>query len=244
VKIQKWLISLVALALIAGTAWVLTWLKANQKLGQPGIKATPIPGSVRMKIDLPERVLDFTSSNVPESELVLSYLPKDTSYEERYYMLPDGSPGVYATVILMGADRTSIHRPEYCLLGQGWNPEKKTEVSVPIERPRHYELPMMRWDVSTTVKTPEGRKQELHGVYLFWFVADNEQTTGNVQLQCYLIRDLLLKRVLQRWAYVSFFSICAPGQEETTFARMKKLIAASVPEFQLPPKSANAAPPP
>ena len=81
------------------------------------------------------------------------------------------------------------------------------------------------------------------GVYVFWFVADDEQTTGNVQFQCYLVRDLLLKGVLQRWAYISYFSVCLPGQEEATFERMKKLIAASVPEFQLPLRSAKAAPP-
>jgi hypothetical protein len=46
---------------------------------------------------------------------------------------------------------------------------------------------------------------------------------------------LLRTGVLQRWAYVSYFSACEPGQEDATFARMEKLIAASVPEFQLPP---------
>jgi hypothetical protein len=40
---------------------------------------------------------------------------------------------------------------------------------------------------------------------------------------------------LQRWAYVSYFSICTPGQEDAAFERMNKLIAASVPEYQLPP---------
>jgi hypothetical protein len=29
--------------------------------------------------------------------------------------------------------------------------------------------------------------------------------------------------------------VCAPGQEEATFERMKKLIAAAVPEFQRVP---------
>jgi len=77
-----------------------------------------------MKIDLPERVPDFTSTNVPESEVELGYFPKDTSYARRFYQAPDGF-GVSTTVILMGADRTSIHRPEYCLLGQGWSIDKK-----------------------------------------------------------------------------------------------------------------------
>jgi hypothetical protein len=73
------------------------------------------------------------------------------------------------------------------------------------------------------------------GISVFWFVADNEQTTGNVQLQCYLVKDLLCTGVLQRWAYVSCFAVCAPGQEDAAFERMEKLIAASVPEYQLPP---------
>ncbi len=59
-KQSKWLIFCIAFGLIASTAFALSWLRANQKLGQPGIIATPIPGNVMMKIDLPEYVLDFT----------------------------------------------------------------------------------------------------------------------------------------------------------------------------------------
>jgi hypothetical protein len=242
-KNQKWLVLFVVLFLIAGTAGTLTWLKGHQKLGQPGIKAVPIPRSLAMKIDLPEHVLDFTSTNVPESEIELGYFPKDTSFAERCYTSPDNSPGIYATVILMGADRTSIHRPEYCLVGQGFSCDEKKVVDIPVEGPKPYQLPVSKWKISRSAQQPGGQNVKISGVYVFWFVADNEQTTGNVQFQCYLVRDLLLKGILQRWAYISYFSVCWPGQEEATFARMKKLIAASVPEFQLPPKAANAASP-
>src|ERR1700689_2034808 len=112
-KNQKWLIFFTALVLMAGTSGLLLRLKANQKLGQPGVKFAPIPGSVAVKIDLPERVLDFTSTNVPEPGVVLSYLPKDTSYTERHYQSSDGLD-VTGTIVLMGADRTSIHKPDYC----------------------------------------------------------------------------------------------------------------------------------
>ena len=54
-----------------------------------------------MKIELPESVLDFTSTNVPEPEVVLGYLPKDTSFADRYYLAPDGF-WVNVTIILMG----------------------------------------------------------------------------------------------------------------------------------------------
>lgn len=242
-KIQKSLILLMVLALIAVTGGTLTWFKRHQKLGQPGIKATPIPGSVAMKIDLPAKVLDFTSTNVPESDVELGYFPKDTSFVERWYTSPDDSPGISATVILMGADRTSIHRPEYCLVGQGFTCDQKEVVDIPVAGPMPYRLPVAKWKVSRLVQQPDGQNVKISGVYAFWFVADNEHTTGIVPFQCYLVRDLLLKGILQRWAYVSYFSQCLPGQEEATFARMQKLIAASVPEFQLPPQTAMAAPP-
>ena len=233
-KNPKWLMVFIALTLMAGTAVALTRLKANQKLGQPGIKAAPIPGSLMMRIDLPEHVLDFASTNVAESEVELNYFPKDTSYARRIYQAPDGF-GVSTTIIMMGADRTSIHRPEYCLMGQGWNIETKAVVKIPIAGATPYELPVMKWVASKTVPTPDGQKQEVRGLYVFWFVADNEMTTGNVQLQCDLVRDLLFTGILQRWAYISYFAYCLPGQEDATFERMKGLIAASAPEYQWPP---------
>jgi hypothetical protein len=239
-KKSQWLVLLIVMVLIAGTAGALTWFKKYQKLGKPGIKATAIPGSVMMKIDLPERVLDFASTNVPEPEVVLGYLPKDTSYAERIYTAPDGF-WVQNTVILMGADRTSIHRPEFCLPGQGFQINSKTVVHIPIERPHPYELPVMKWVISKSVQAYDGQKQNVSGLYVFWFVADNERSTGIVPMQLQMMRDQLLTGVLQRWAYISYFAICEPGQENAAFERVKKLIAASVPEFQLVPGEKNVA---
>jgi Protein of unknown function (DUF3485) len=233
-KKNQWLILLIVMGLIAGTAGALTWFKKHQELGKPGIKAIAIPGSVMMKINLPEHVLDFTSTNVPEPEVVLDDLPKDTSYAERLYTAPDGFY-VQATMILMGADRTSIHRPEFCLPGQGFQISSKTVVNIPIDGTQHYQLPVMKWVISKSVQTADGQKQKIGGLYVFWFVADNEESTGIVPMLFQMIHDQLFTGVLQRWAYVSYFAICEPGHEDAAFERVKKLIAASVPEFQLPP---------
>ena len=233
-KKQKWLLFFVALALIAGTVGVLNRLKTSQRLGEPGIKSTPIPGSVNRNIDLPERVLDFTSTNVPESELVLGYLPKDTSYAERHYQSPDGLD-VISTVVLMGADRTSIHKPDYCLPGQGWHIDSRSVVSLSIGGERPYKLPVAKWLLTTSLQTPDGGKQNVGGVYVFWFVADNEETPDFYSFLRRLTFDFFRTGVLQRWAYVSYFANCEPGQEDAIFARMEQLIAASVPAFQPPP---------
>lgn len=233
-KHQKWIILSVALVLIAGTAGALTWLRANQKLGRPGIKAEAIPGSVMMKINLPERALDFTSTNVPEPQLVLDYLPPDTSYAERIYTAPDGFR-VQTAIVLMGADRTSIHKPDYCLPGKGWIIREKSVVNIPVAGPQSYQLPVAKWVLGQSFQTPDGQKQQVSGLYVFWLVADGEETPDNYQRMWWQARDLLRTGVLQRWAYISCFSVCAPGQEDAAFERMRKLIAATVPEYQLPP---------
>src|SRR5450759_865383 len=165
------------------------------------------------------------------ADVVAGDLPKDTSYAGRLYTATNGLQ-INSTIILMGADRTSIHKPDYCLPGQGWSINEKTVVNIPVAGPQNYQLPVAKWIIGNVYQTPDGQKHEVSGLYVFWFVADGEQTADNYQRMWWLGRDLLRTGVLQRWAYVSFFSVCAPGQEDATFERMKKLIAVTVPEFQ------------
>ena len=233
-KNQKWILFSVTLALIAATAGGLNWIRAHQKLGRPGIRFAPIPDRVQVKIGLPEDVLDFTSTNMPEPGVVLGYLPPDTSYAERIYTAPDGFQS-QGTIVLMGADRTSIHKPDYCLPGQGWHIDSKNIVNVPVSGAQPYELPVAKWIISADFQTPDGRTERHSGIYAFWFVADNEQTPDFYGYLKRLTRDFLFTGVLQRWAYVSYFCACEPGQEDAAFARMEKVIAASVPGFQMPP---------
>ncbi|HLP78878.1 MAG TPA: exosortase-associated EpsI family protein [Candidatus Paceibacterota bacterium] len=236
---QKRILLVVVLLLIGGTGFAVTWFRAHQKLGTPGIKAVSIPGSMTMKFDLPETVLDYASTNLPTSEVVINFLPKDTSYAERLYKAPDGF-WVHANIILMGADRTSIHKPEFCLPGQGWQIREKSEQVLTIEGPQTYQMPVARWVIRNTEKLPDGSTREVSGLYVFWFVADNEQTSRNNERMWWITRDLLRTGVLQRWAYVSYMATCLPGQEDATFERMARLISASVPEFQHPPRLAAA----
>jgi Protein of unknown function (DUF3485) len=233
-KKKQWLILLIVMALIAGTAGALAWFKKYQKLGEPGIKAVAIPGSVKMTFDLPALVPDFISTNVPEDKTVVDTLPDDTSFAQRRYIAPDGF-WVNANIVLMGMDRTSIHKPEFCLPGQGWRIDQKTIINIPIAGVRPYQLSVAKWVITNFLPNSNGQKQEVRGLYVFWFVSHNEETTSHWQRLWWLTRDLLHTGVLQRWAYISYFAVCEPGQEDAAFERVKKLIAASVPEFQLPP---------
>ena len=226
------------LGLMAGAAGLLATLRTHQRLGPPAVKTSEIvPGSIRVQVDLPDKVLDYTSKILPLDELVTNTLPPDTSFGQRSYTATNQLP-IQLNVVLMGSDRTSIHKTEFCLEGQGWRIDREAskETTIPMERPHAYDLPVMKF-IANREATPE-QPTPLRAVYVCWFVAaDNEFTASNNQRMWWMARDLLRTGILQRWSLVAYFSVCLPGHEDATFEQMKKFIAASVPEFQLVPRS-------
>src|SRR5450759_5220275 len=98
------------------------------------------------------------------ADVVAGDLPKDTSYAGRLYTATNGLQ-INSTIILMGADRTSIHKPDYCLPGQGWSINEKTVVNIPVAGPQNYQLPVAKWIVGNVYQTPDGQKHEVSGLY-------------------------------------------------------------------------------
>ena len=235
---SKTISAVLVLLLLAATAVVLMHMKANQRLGEPGIKTRPRPDSKNLEVLLPERLSGYTSAIMTNAEEALLRLPPDTSYRVRIYQAADGFWGQLSTV-LMGSDRSSIHKPEICMTGQGWavdNAASRVE-KISLNRPFPYELPVNKLITTKQTADADGKWQTVRGIYVYWFVDGSHYTASSLDWMMWWVpRDLLLNGVLERWAYISFFSVCAPGQEAATFERMKKLIAAAVPEFQLVPK--------
>jgi hypothetical protein len=77
-----------------------------------------------------------------------------------------------------------------------------------------------------------GRRYPVGGVFIYWFVADNELTADHGKRVWRMGSHLLFTGELQRWAYVICSKSCPVGAEDETFEEMKAFIAASVPEFQ------------
>ncbi len=234
----KWIFAILGLLLIGGSAGLLLEFKARQKLGPPGVKTRPLANSRNVEVVLPETVLDYTSEWLEQSEIVTNTLPSDTSYGSRRYTAPDKF-WAQVTVVLMGTDRTSLHKPEFCLTGMGWAIDSNAtrEETIRMERPAPYDLPVVKYVASRPVQQ-EGRVAEMRGIYVYWFVADGvlSATESGLERMWAMARQLVTTGVLQRWAYISYFAVCPPGQEDATYERLKQLIAASAPEFQLTPK--------
>jgi hypothetical protein len=238
-KKQSWQMLISVAVLIAFSAGLVVYLQYNQRLGEPGLKISEMPihdpeGNVvgTNSVYLPLEVAGYSSSEVPVTQLELDWLPKDTMYGRRVYTAEDGFQSMIS-IVLMGADRTSIHQPQYCLTGQGWVIDRSEMVTIPMNHPHPYDLPAMKLTVSRQHRTSDGQEMTLRGVYVYWFVADNQLTNDHMQRMWWMARDLVFKGVLQRWAYVTYFSVCAPGGEELLFERMKEFIATTAPDFQL-----------
>lgn len=228
----KWILAVVTVLLIGSTAVLLARYKSIQRLGEPGVKTRPIANTKNLEVLLPEIVLDYTSELLPQSEVVTNVLPKDTSYGQRRYTGADKST-VQANVVLMGEDRTSLHKPQFCLTGAGWTINKTEVDTIHIEKPALYDLKVIKLTVSGTF-TQEGRQISAGGIYIYWYVADgllSADPTGADRMWS-MARGLVTRGELQRWAYVTFFEACEPGREPETSERLKKLVAAAVPEFQ------------
>lgn len=238
-KALKPILFLTVLSLIAATAGVLAHAKSGQKLGLPGVMTRPLPGSQNLEVVLPETLPGFQSRAMAQAAIVTNMLPPDTSFGQRAYLAEDGFQSL-VNVVLMGSSRSSIHQPQYCLAGQGWNIDDgaSQEERVHLDRPIPYDLPVMRLEAS--------RPAQLHGqsvtekcIFVYWFVDADHYTAKHSRRSLWMARDMVLRNQLDRWAYVTLFSVCLPGQEQATFDRMKQLIIAAVPEFQLVPPPAK-----
>jgi hypothetical protein len=239
---KNWILLIVGLALIGGAAGVLARLQGHLTLSPPGVKTHPLPGSANLQVELPEKVLDYTAKFVDPDEVTTNSLPKDTSYGEAFYTAPDNFC-IQMNVVLMGTDRTSMHKPQFCLEGQGFHIEQAASeaTTVHIDEPCEYDLPIVKL-LSTKEVTIDGKPQVIRAVYVYWFVADDavSASVSGFQRMWWFAKKRLTTGVLQRWAYVSCFSVCRPGQEAVAFEKIKQFIAVSVPEFQLYPKAPMA----
>lgn len=232
----RMLVGCVAVMLMGGA--FVRHLGANQRLGTPGLKLSseilkdPNGENVGTNSVLMPVVAGYTPETDPLPRVMLDLLPPDTVYGQRRYRAADNF-WIQSSVVLMGSDRSSIHKPQICLLGQGWRIEKQTPMTLRIEKPFPYDLSIMQIQASKTIRTEDGRERTFSSVFVYWFVSGDQLTADHLDRQWWMARDLLTKGLLQRWAYVTYFAACPPGLEQLTFERMKQFIVEAVPQFQL-----------
>ena len=231
---RRWILLSAGLAMMAIGSGFIVWLRAAQTLGAPGVRVAAVPGTKRVEIVFPDETLGRLLIKEEATPVELGNLPKDTTIGRRLFLAEDGF-GAMFTVVLMGADRTSIHRPQICLTGQGWSIDSASseETSIAMEKPHPYLLPVQKLVLTKEVKATSGGSATHRAVFVYWFVAEDRLTNQNWERMLWMAGDLVTRGVLQRWAYVACYSICLPGQEDATYERLKEVISATTPGFQV-----------
>ncbi len=236
---RKWILFGVSLGMIAATMVYLAEIRGTQRLGAPGVRVGAVPlrdanGAVvaPQSVLLPETILGAKSITVPMTDLELGGLPKDTTFGRRRYLLDRDFEPIIG-VVLMGTDRTSIHQPQYCLVGQGWTIDQTEHVPLHMEQPYPYDLTAVKLTTSMLVADGDKHSTIVRGIYVYWFVSGDKITADQGTRLWSIAKKMVEKGELERWAYISYFVPCRPGQEDATFSRLEQFIRVSAPAFQL-----------
>lgn len=232
IKIAIFMLALIGLAGVA--------LKfGKMRLGQPGLivesgTLTNEVGEIvrKERVRFPDPVDGFAAADGPITKWEIETLPKDTTFGRKMYWNDDGF-GAQVTAVLMKSDRTSIHRPQTCVTGAGWKIDKTEVIQIPIAAPSAYELAATCMTLSKDIRAADGTVKPVRALYIYWFVSENRLAAAHPEALWHITLDLLSSGTLHPWAYVSVFSTCSPGNEQVLLARMKRLVAATTPSFQL-----------
>ncbi len=127
-------------------------------------------------------------------------LPSDTIILKKLYDHPDGEQ-ITASIVLSGVDRSSIHRPQLCLVGQGQEIVREWRHVVSMENRDPLRVSVL--DMLRRGRGPEGQLFERQFYYAYWFVGNGRETHSNVIRMAMMGYDRIVHNVAHRWAYIS-----------------------------------------
>lgn len=152
-----------------------------------------------VNMSLPKSVGGLQGTELEVSESELAILPKDTEFAKMQYE-GAGSPPISCQIVLAGAEKRSIHRPEVCLPGQGWTLRGGHVESIPLTTGGS--LDVMKLDLIRPVSLSNGEKAQLQSLFYYWFVGKDSTTPHHLTRILKTNMDMLLHNKNHRWAYI------------------------------------------
>ncbi|NQV24760.1 MAG: exosortase-associated EpsI family protein, partial [Rhodopirellula sp.] len=137
-------------------------------------------------------------------------LPADTSLIRRKYEFP-GSPAFFVSIVVSGQERRSIHKPQVCLVGQGYAITSQRTLAVPLlgTAPLHVML------LGLTRRSAEQSSGMLYSSsYMYWFTDGHHRTPYHVSRLLLMARDNIVHGIRRRWAYITIASQSSGNAKE------------------------------
>ncbi len=207
-----------------GTVGLIERLELLGRSAQAGV---PLATDGLNPLELPKYIgTDWLGRDAEVTTVERDMLPEDTGYSRRMYVsLDDQREQVFVSVVLSGQDRSSIHRPELCLVGQGWS----IAGQMPIEIGEG--IPATLLDLRREAVTPTGQRVQVTSLFAYWFVGRDRLVRSTWKRMAYTALNRLKLRP-DRWAYVVVQTAVLPGEsEEQTLARMQSVVSPLAPQL-------------
>jgi EpsI family protein len=228
--LRLWASSLCALAATAAAAVFLFHIAHAPPRGGVGIV---LAADGRQPAELPTFIgVDWIGKAADVTSVEREVLPADTGFSRKVYVsIADPSKQVFLSIVLSGRDRTSIHRPELCLVGQGWTIRGAQVRSFRFPgSARSFPATVLR--VAKEVPAPSGRTS-VPQLVAYYFVSADRVVASNWRRMAADAWNRVVHGRADRWAYVLLQTGLSDG-EDAALARMQDVLNGTLPSFQEP----------
>lgn len=194
---------------------------------------------------LPATLPGFVSEPREPDAVVKSVLPADTQFAKALYYSPSKIAAlrdqIQCEIVLSGAERRSIHRPEICLQGQGWTLLDSTTRKLPMGEGR--ELDVRDLYIRKDITLKDGTRRPLRAHYYYWFIGQDVSTSSHAERLWLTMWDNATRGANHRWAYAATLAFVTdnfsaaeigerPRSNEETIALLGNFIRDLAPQFQ------------
>jgi hypothetical protein len=222
----------IAIAILLVVSTEAAFLKHRSDLPPSGTTGVLLADGGENPVELPT-FLDsgWMGSRIEPTAVERSILPPDTGYSRKLYLSQEGpSRQTLLSIVLSGRDRTSIHRPELCLVGQGWTIDSVTyhRFSYPGRRGSDFEATVLGVhrqpaDALRTAPVPE--------IVVYWYVGDDRIVPSQIKRMLYDAWNRVVHGRADRWAYVLLMTDARDG-EGAALGRIQMILNSTLPAFQ------------
>lgn len=185
-----------------------------------------VGAEVGVLMQLPEKagpyhMLDDENKKRNEADAVeKKFLPSDTEFAKAVYIthppLLRDRDVISCEIVLSGAERRSIHRPEVCLVGQGWSILSSSTRRIAVGEGR--ELSVRDLYIERNSPVADGKIKPLRAHYYYWFVGADVTTPSHATRIWLTLRDNIVRSINHRWAYVTVLAFAGENFSATELA--------------------------
>ena len=163
----------------------------------------------------------------PVTAVEREILPADTGFSRLDYRSSRDGRQVFLSIVLSGRDRTSIHRPELCLVGQGWTLRGAGAHEFSFPGAGKFPATLLR------TERADAKGKTVPALAAYWFVSGDAVVATHVQRLLHDIWNRVAHGRVDRWAYVLALTDAVDG-EAAALARMQAVLDGTLPTFQRP----------